>query len=162
MKTLKQLTTSFDYVNPSITEDKFPLTKREHKGYKLFHFDRYISSEDVVAEMAKEGYAPANLLELLSWKDWNGKDRVGGLGSVGEVLGGRGVPCLDGGDSGRGLSRDNWDGGWDSGYRFLAVRLSSETVDSAPALGNSETLTLEARVKSLEADMENIKKFLVI
>lgn len=38
------------------------------------HIEQCISSEDVVLEMQKEGYEPANILELLEWKDWNDKD----------------------------------------------------------------------------------------
>jgi hypothetical protein len=134
MKSLKKLIESkkFDWVNSNITEDLFPLVKRKHKGYKLFHFDRYISSEAVIREMEKEGYMPANTLELLEWKDWNDKDWVVALGSVGGVYGSRFVPGLDGGDSLRGLRLDHWGGGWLSRCRFLGVRNCTSALEPKP------------------------------
>lgn len=148
----------FDYVNPDITEELFPLPAEISNEYKLFHFDRYISSEDAITEMNKEGYRPAHIYELLSY-DWNGEDLVIALGSVGEVSGRRSVVCLSRHGSERGLRLSWWVGDWDADYRFLGVRNSySKTLET----GTSDTLSLEYRVKSLEEDMNKLKKFLII
>ena len=126
--------------------------------FKLFHFDRHISSEDVVKEIEKEGYMPANLTELLSYsKDgWNNEDWIIALGSVAKVSGDRGVPYLDRDGAGRSLylSLDWWDRGWNGRCRFLAVRNSnSDTKTLEKALSPSDTMTLknlEARVARIE------------
>lgn len=154
MKTFKQLTKRFNYVNPDI-EKNFSLEKREHKGYKLFHFEKFISSENAIKEIEKEGYLPANLKELLDWKKWNEKDWVVALGSVGEVCGCRFVPYLYGGVSGRSLSLRCWVGDWDADFRFLAVRNLSLSVSEPQesALERSDTLSLEVRVTELERKM---------
>lgn len=133
----------FDYVNSNIKDGFFSTPDDIWDDYKLYHFDRYISSENAIKEMNKDGYIPANAWELLLWKDWNEKDWVVALGSVGKVGGGRGVPCLGEGGSLRGLDLGWWDLGWDPGYRFLAVRnLSSDTQTSEKPL---DTLTLGSK-----------------
>lgn len=79
MKTIKQLIKkhNFNWVNPNITEENFPVQERKGKvEYKLFHFDCDISSEDAIKEMAREGYEPATITDLLTWGEWNGKDNV--------------------------------------------------------------------------------------
>lgn len=118
----------FDYVNSDITEKLFPFPNEVWNNYKLFHFDKDISSEDAIKEMEKEGYRAANIYELLLYLDWNEKDWIVALGSVAGVYGGRYVPCLGKSDSERHLGLSNWDDGWPAYYRFLAVRnLSSES-----------------------------------
>lgn len=121
----------FDGVNPSITSETFSEEDIRGDDYKLFHFERYLSSEEAIKEMEKEGYSAANLYELLSWKEWNKKDSVISLGSVVKVLGGRHVPCLGGSDSKRYLNLDWWVSDWYADYRFLGVRNSS-LKDSEP------------------------------
>ena len=131
MKTLQQLIKEkkLGYVNSDVTDENFPFVERKVGEYKLFHFDRFISSEDAIAEMEKEGYLPANAHELLLWKDWNEKDFVVALGSVAEVDGHRGVPYLSRSGSMRFLDLIWFGGDWSSGYRFLAVR-NSQTHES--------------------------------
>ena len=128
--TLKSLLDShkFDWVNNDITDKLFPPPQSLRTDFKLYHFNRYISSEDAVAEMAKDGYAPANVYELLSWKNWNDKDCVVALGSVGEVGGGRIVPCLGEGGLRRYLVLYRWSVVWHSRDRFLAVRNLQEAI----------------------------------
>lgn len=152
----------FNWVNSDLTEERFPLTPVRSSEYKLYHFDRHISSEDAISEMEKDGYIPASIHELLLWKDWNDKDFVVALGSVGEVHGYRSVPYLDGDGSERGLSLCWWGYGWDSRYRFLAVvrNSPSDTLTSTPALGNSETLTLEAAIEIVKKAGYQIAKIL--
>ena len=120
--------TKFDWTNSDIKDSLFETPKEISSNYKLFNFEKYISSEDAVKEMKQQGYRPAHAWELINYakKGWNGTDWVVGLGSVGEVGGDRSVPCLNGIDSGRSLSLDWWDSGWDAYYRFLAVKVDSK------------------------------------
>lgn len=135
---------NFNYVNSNITEELFPAPREIRTNFKLYHFDRYILSEDAIKEMEKDGYSPANIYELLSWGEWNGIDFVVGLCSVARVDGDRRVPYLVRDDSKRNLYLAWWDDGWDSHYRFLAVR-NSET--SSLESGHLDTLTLENAIK---------------
>lgn len=131
-KSLSELIASkkFDWVNPDI-EKHFTLEDVQGTEYKLYHFDRTIFSEDAMKEMEKEGYSAANFHELLLWDKWNDKDWVVALGSARKVDGDRRVPYLGEGGSGRKLGLGWWDGGWGSGYRFLAVRnLSLDTSET--------------------------------
>ncbi|TSC83232.1 MAG: hypothetical protein G01um101419_142 [Parcubacteria group bacterium Gr01-1014_19] len=116
---------SFGYVNVNITEANFPDVGVK-TDFKVFYPNKVVSSDQMVAEMKKEGYRPANLRELLTWMsaNWNGKDWVVALGQEWrDSGGGRDVPCLCfGGERGLDLGWD--DGGWDAGCRFLAVRNS--------------------------------------
>jgi hypothetical protein len=145
----------FDWVNSDITDSLFETPKEISSDYELCHFDRYISSEDAIKEMEKDGYRPANAWELLSWKDWNGTDTtdtVVALGSVGEVVGIRCVPCIDGGGSGRSLYLYWFDDDWFASCRFLRVRNSSlKSSDTKnKALGNLDSLTLESAISKVK------------
>lgn len=145
-KTFTSLTEKFDWVNSDIGKH-FTLEPVRSEEYKLFHFDKTISSEDAIKEIERAGYAPATLHELLKWKEWNESDFVIAFGSVAEVGGGRHVPCLDRNDSRRNLGLDWFDSDWGSYCRFLAVRNSvPSTLEHSP----SDTLDLEARVKKIE------------
>src|ERR1035437_1835235 len=119
MKTLNQLIAShnFNWVNSDI-EKNFKLEKVRSSDYKLYHFDKYISSEDAIKEMAKDGYLPATITELLKWKGWNDKDWVIALGSVAKVGGGRLVACLGGFGTRRGLGLGWFGSVWGDDYRF--------------------------------------------
>jgi hypothetical protein len=137
-------TKKFDWVNSDIKDGLFETPKEIRTDLKLYNFNRYISSEDVVKEMEKDGYSPVNAWELLTWKDWNSIDLVVALGSVGKAGGGRSVPYLRRGVSERDLGLDWWGNGWRARCRFLAVRNSSlkPSEPLTPALGHSDTLTL--------------------
>lgn len=123
MKKLKQLIKDkkLNYVNENITVENFLDDGRRLKDYKVFHFDRYISSEGAIKEMAKENYVPANIYELLEY-DWNGKDWLFALGSSCEVEGRRYVACLYVDGAKRRLLLHWNDDAWDGSYRFLAVK----------------------------------------
>lgn len=144
MKTLQQLIKAkkFDWVNPKIENNFTAVEVSNDTEYKLFHFDTFISSEDAIREIEKEGYRPANISELLSWEDWNEKDWVISLGSVVGVRGGRIVPVLDEDGSGRYFFLCWFAGGWDADCRFLACKSDS----AIP----SDTLSLENRIKAIE------------
>lgn len=155
--TLKKLIDKwkFDYINSNITETTFPLVKRKHGEYKLFHFDKRISSEDAVKEILQSGYLPANIQELLEWKDWNEEYWVVALGSVGDVYGDvygdRCVPFLYGEDYPRDLNLRWWSSGWYGACRFLAVK-SLDRSDEAvqKLLSDSLKLSLLEKIKELE------------
>lgn len=134
-----------DWVNSDITEANFP-PQETGTDFKLYHFNLKMESEEVVAEMAKDGYQPANIHELLLWQEWNDKDWVVALGSVAGVIGFRYVAYLYGCGSGRDLGLRGWGGRWDADYRFLAVKqISSDTkTPSSPELGNLVTLALKS------------------
>ncbi len=149
----------FDWVNSDITDDLFPVPNKVSNDFKLFNFNGDILSENVIKEMNREGYQPANAWELLSWKDWNNKDCVVGLGSVGEVFGYRDVPCLSRDDSERSLRLSWWGGGWGARCRFLGVRNSPEgTMVLETELRNSDTLNLESALKLVKKEGYKIYK----
>jgi hypothetical protein len=119
MKTFKQLTKGFNYINPEI-EKNFTLEEPRNSDYKVFKFDKYMSSEEVINEIKKEGYLPATLGELL---DYKGEENwLVALGSVGKVHGDRNVLYLHRLDSKRDLKLGWFDDDWNGRYRFLAVR----------------------------------------
>jgi len=127
---------NYDWVNSDITAKRFPIKSagQDEWEFKMFHFDRSISSEDVVAGIKADDtvnpWQPANIEHLLTYGKNNPEEQrkypIVGLGSFGQVGGGRGVPCLDGGASGRGLHLGWWAYGWYADYRFLAVRKVSQ------------------------------------
>lgn len=138
----------FDYVNSDITVENFP-SQEVSTDFKIYHFDKYISSEDVIEEMKKDGYKPANIYELLLLPDWNGKDWVVALGSVCKVHGHRDVAYLYGGDSKRYLNLAWFDGVWHGYCRFLATKqlsLDTAMLGASP----SETLPLELIINGIK------------
>jgi hypothetical protein len=148
MKTLQQLIQekNFDYVNSNITDTLFPIpTMEEEVEYDLVHLNKYISSEDAIKELSKDGWRPATLYDLLKY-DWNGTDWVVALGSVAGVGGIRLVPCLFRRGSERRLNLSWFRGGWGSICRFLRVRTLPLKSSENQALGHSEILTLEKAI----------------
>jgi hypothetical protein len=131
-QTLEQMiaNSKYDWHNNNITEKNFPMpTELVDKKIvvlaKLFHFNRVISSEDTIAEMNKDGYRPATLVEILAL----GKTQLSlqrqfpviALGSVWRDDDGYGVPYLDVGVL-HGLHLNWFDDDWGADCRFLAVR----------------------------------------
>lgn len=112
----------FDWVNPNITPENFPEEEIRSEDYKVYQFGRDISSEDAVAEMAKDGYLPANIYEFLKWNGWDGENAVVALGSSCVVDGRRRVPFRVRNGARRYLALFRWGGGWSGRCRFLAVR----------------------------------------
>ena len=130
MKTLKQLIKDgkFNYVNSDITEEHYPSEKIRGK-VKIFHFDRFISSEDVIKKMEKEEYQPANIYELLEYaeKDWNEKDWVVALGSVRlDSSGSLRVLVLSSDSGRRRFSLSYFGSRWSRGCVFAGVLRSSD------------------------------------
>ena len=119
----------YDWTNSEITEEKFPII--QGKGSRqveaaLFHFGRYISSEDVIKEMDQAGYRPAKTEELLAFGEHNPEVQrsfpVVELSSAAVVSGGRSVLFLGADGSGRGLCLGWFGADWGARCRFLAVR----------------------------------------
>ena len=133
-KTVEQVIADgdYDWKNDDITAQHFPVSsemigKKAEVSAKLFHFNRDISSDDVISEMDKAGYRPATLMELLVlgflFPELQRQFPIVALGSVWRYAnGGRHVPCLGVGGSGRRLSLFWFGRGWSAHCRFLGVR----------------------------------------
>lgn len=72
-RTLNQMIAAgqYDWTNSGINEENFPLPiemsdQNIELKAKLFHFNRSISRDQIIAEMDKAGFRPATLSELLS------------------------------------------------------------------------------------------------
>jgi len=128
----------YDWVNPNITSHNFP-TKRRGRAevvLELICFDREISSYEVLFEIDKRGYRPANLQELLAfgekYPEVQREFPVVALDSVWQDRGGDlYAPCL-GNDLGK--ERDlslKWIAkdfkNWEDTCRFAVVRHSTKT-----------------------------------
>lgn len=129
----------YDWVNEKITEVNFPMPEGfnlslEPKLYfdlepRLYHFNRDISSEDVIKEMKKDGFRPATIWNLLDYGAKNPELQksfmIFALGSVALLDGDRRVAYLNVDFGERRLDLSWFDGngnGWGSHCRFLAVR----------------------------------------
>lgn len=119
----------YDWMNDNITGNNFPHQSLGvvEQRCKLFHFNRSISSEDVITEMKKEGFIPADTATLCVFGEkFPEKQREFPIVALGQVWrsasGDRGVAYLNGVGAGRGLSLDWFDFDWSGDYRFLAVR----------------------------------------
>jgi len=122
----------YDWTNDSITAQRFPIEGNcvvEFEG-RYFHFNRNISSENVIKEIeaadTANPWSTAKIEHVLShgktFPEEQRKFPIIGLGSVAEVLGNRDVPYLDRLDSERELDLGWFDDDWDPVCRFLAVR----------------------------------------
>jgi hypothetical protein len=129
-QTLEQMIAAgrYDWKNDDLTAKRFPIKGEgtEEVEAKLFHFGRSISSEDAKRLIEEAGWEVAKTEHLLAFgvkhPDEQRKFPIIALGSVGEVGGDRGVPCLDGSGSERSLGLRWWGYDWNSDCRFLAVR----------------------------------------
>src|SRR3989344_3093633 len=96
----------FDWTNDFITSAYFPITETDATDIvvELVHFDRSISSETAVAEMAKRGLRPATLTELLAYgaafPEDQRKFQIVALGIEALLGGSRIVSCIGGGNTG--------------------------------------------------------------
>lgn len=120
---------AYDWVNPDITEVNFPKTGEGEVSVsaELVHLDRYVSSDDAVAEMDRLGFRQATIHELLSFGAKNPDVQrefpvVAALGSSCEVDGIRHMAFLDRDGSRRHLDLSWWNDGWHGRCRFLGVR----------------------------------------
>ena len=118
----------YDYANSDITEKHFPVASGPAElSIELVHFDRVMSSEDVLAEFDRRGLRPATLPELLAfgkaYPEVQLEFPVVALASVWRSWGvGRLVPFLWSNADERGLGLDWLVDRWGPHYRFAAVR----------------------------------------
>jgi len=119
----------FDWVNDDIVSDNFPKLKDGKKSEKdvvLFHFNKDMSSEAVIAEMDKVGYKPASIWDLLGLavKEPNLQREfpIVALGSVCKVDGHRDGPYLYRDSDGRYLDLHCFGDDWHDDDRFAGVR----------------------------------------
>lgn len=120
---------NYDWINDNITSKNFPLKgKGKHElTAVLFHFDRYIESDDAIAEMDKQGYRPATIEELLAfgekYPELQKEFPIIALDSVWRVSrGDRRVPYLGWDGLRRCLGLRWFDSRWGANCRFLAFR----------------------------------------
>ncbi len=126
-------------VNRNITAKHFPIKPKRSLFIRrrvvrfeaqCIHPNRCISSENVLNVIGYvdtcNPWMPANIEQILSYgavfPEEQCKHPIVGLGSVAEVIGGRGVPSLGRVNFSRELLLSGWDGMWTPEYRFLAVR----------------------------------------
>ncbi len=122
----------FDRVNPDIAEKSFPIHKRSNSEVemKLFDFTNPdIEFDEVIREMDRQGYRPAELPEALAYAKANPDEQrkypIAIPGSILPLLGGsRCIPCLVDWYGSRKLDLlwygpGYWSLGW---FRFLGVR----------------------------------------
>ncbi len=118
----------YDWVNSDITEKHFPVASGPTEvSIELIHFDRAMTSEEVLAELDRRGLRPATLPELLAFgAKYPQKQRefpIVALASVWRYwVGGRRVPYLWSNAVERSLDLDWLDLRWGAHCRFAAVR----------------------------------------
>ena len=78
----------FDWINPDVNEKNFPIKQKTKHivTIKLFNFNRFISSEEVIKNIKKNGFRPAFIEELIvlatNYPDLQKKFPVVALGSM--------------------------------------------------------------------------------
>ena len=122
----------YDWHNRNITDAKFLVEGTGIVRFepKVFHFNRFISSEDAIraikAADRQNPWEPATIKALIAYGAESPEEQrlypIVGLGSVAEVHSYRHVPCLSRSGAERGLGLYLWGEGWDGCERFLAVR----------------------------------------
>ena len=118
----------YDRINPYITPKRFRVEGTGTKFFRtrLFHFDRYVSSEMVVAAMQKGTFAPATLVHGLAYAAiFPYRQRtfpIACLGSSARWNGDRDVVCLGGDAAARGIDLGYWDSDWGGLWCFLGVQ----------------------------------------
>jgi len=119
----------YDWTNDNITSKNFP-TKRSETAeidIELIHFNRDMSTDEVLAELDKKGLRPAELHELLALgekhPDLQREFPIIALGSVWRRSSGfRSCPCLSKDGSERDLDLGWFGHEWDARCRFAALR----------------------------------------
>jgi len=131
------------------------------KELEFFNLGKNVTNQEIINAYHERGLVPASFVELANYIKknpkileekkwiatvWDFNDDVLSYAAFRRWVGERGVLVSR---SGR---------GWGDGWWFAGLRKSSETLGSK----TFGPLNLESRVKSLEADMEKIKKFLIV
>lgn len=122
---------NYGWRNSDLTEKKFPVTEDQYGEWewKLFHFNRSISSGDAIRLMKEDGYDAGQIGHILTFGEKYPEEQrkfpIIGLGSVAKVGLNRHVPGLWYGYGKRGLGLYWFDRAWVAYYRFLGVRRRS-------------------------------------
>ena len=119
----------YDSVHPAVTAKHFPIAGQGQRetAVEIFHFNRVMSSDQVIAELDRVGYRPAQIEELLAIgakkPELQRQFPIIALGSRWrDSYGYRHIPCLDGWGGGRELGIYWFERDWYGHCRFLAVR----------------------------------------
>ncbi len=122
---------NYSWTNSNLTEKEFPVTADQigEWEWKLFHFNRSISSEDAIRLIKEDGFEPAQTGHILTFGEINPEEQrkypIIGLGSIAEVGLGRVVlgPWSD--YDRRELHLYWFVDDWRDYFRFLGVRRRS-------------------------------------
>lgn len=118
---------NYGWTNSDLTEKKFPVTEDQHGEWewKLFHFNRSISSEDAIRLIQEDGFEPTQTGHILTFGEINPEEQrkypIIGLSSVAVVNLFRLVPGLWCGRGRRELCLYWFDNDWSGRCRFLGV-----------------------------------------
>ncbi|MFA4942506.1 MAG: hypothetical protein WC564_02605 [Patescibacteria group bacterium] len=133
-KTVNQAVADGKYnaANNDISSENFPVPgeligKKVKISGKIFHFNRGISSEDVIKEMDEAEFRPATLMELLAfgaaYPELQKQYSIIALGSFWiDYDRRRYVPYLGKDSVDRRLDLDQFGNDWRAWYRFFGVR----------------------------------------
>ena len=121
----------YDWPNNDIAADHFPIKGKDkgkqEKNVVLFHFDKTMSSEQVIVEMDKEGFLPAKIEDNLALGEIQPELQkqfpIVALGSIWrDAVALPRVSCLYWDGTRRALHLCWFAYSWDPDSRFLAVR----------------------------------------
>jgi hypothetical protein len=118
----------YDWINAAITAARFPTeaTGVRRFSMKLFQLGRAVSSEEAIAAMKKERFAPATHVQGLAFGAMFPSEQQRGpiacLGSSAQIIGVRYVVGLVGDRVMRRLGVYDRLGAWNGEWRFLGVR----------------------------------------
>ena len=149
---------SFDYISPAITDENIPDDGRRGK-VEIKNFGKYMTSEQVIAELKKDNCRPATVHELFSYlKDNKEKDKwLVALGSVFFFRGERYVVGVWWDGSEREANHRWFDGEWLDHCWFAFVReLDLENSE------NGNLGTLESRISALEEFQQKVSAMLIL
>ncbi|OGD67124.1 hypothetical protein A2442_01870 [Candidatus Campbellbacteria bacterium RIFOXYC2_FULL_35_25] len=130
-KTVEELVVegNYDWSDSNVTSKNFPRSEegtKDKKEVALFHFNKTMTSEDVIAEMKKDGYRPATIFELLALGVTQPELQRGfpiiALGSDCTFDGSRHVAYLYESAGGRNLHLLWLDNDWNDYCRFVGLR----------------------------------------
>lgn len=118
----------YNSVNDNITAEHFPVKGegKQEKIITLFHFNRVMTSDEIKAEMDKQGFCPAEIEDLLglgeNYPELQKKLSIVALGSVWQHPdSNHGVSCLGLGGVGRRLGLTWLEFGLGVYWRFAAL-----------------------------------------
>ena len=145
---LKQF--KFDYINSDITNEKFTLESDGLEPTELVHFDKNMSTDEILKDLDSRGLVPARIEHLIQYAIQNSEytEFIVALGSSCVFSNGRRCsPYMY--QYGRERDLDlGWVGdGWGGGCRFLALKqdkalepLEPQTLAEHRTLGSLEIL----------------------